>query len=428
MYKVGLRGQHTVPTTKLFINNKMVESQATEWVDLHNPATNEVLFFFLFKLLHMNSLPGSYIMSFTFTSARNPSSQSHSGWNGNCCRSSQSSLPYLVEIIHPHPATGHASLPAHHQKQHGTQKASPSSCQSSPYTHCMLYRNCWQPTSQKSRERPWSMPRETSSEDSVRPSTDHRPAPHMTVFFYCVFPTEVVENCCGITHLQLGETMHGIARDMDTFSYRVPLGVCAGITPFNFPAMIPLWVRSLASKPQRPASNTATRLLTLQHLPTDCRCTPSPSPAATPTSSSPPREIPARAWCWSRCCVKPAHPTASSTSSTELTTRSTSSATTPTSKPSHSSDPIKPSVANWFFVFFHVSRLCIVFQNLIGWFQGQYIYERGAAGGKRIQSNMGAKNHGVIMADANKENTLNQLVTTLTRAYISFPRSYRRHS
>ena len=53
MYKVGLRGQHTVPTTKLFINNKMVESQATEWVDLHNPATNEVclfihLFFFLF--------------------------------------------------------------------------------------------------------------------------------------------------------------------------------------------------------------------------------------------------------------------------------------------------------------------------------------------------------------------------------------------
>merc|ERR1712136_322771 len=43
MYKVGLRGQHTVPTTKLFINNKMVESQATEWVDLHNPATNELV-------------------------------------------------------------------------------------------------------------------------------------------------------------------------------------------------------------------------------------------------------------------------------------------------------------------------------------------------------------------------------------------------
>jgi malonate-semialdehyde dehydrogenase (acetylating)/methylmalonate-semialdehyde dehydrogenase len=41
---------------------------------------------------------------------------------------------------------------------------------------------------------------------------------------------------------------------------------------------------------------------------------------------------------------------------------------------------------------------------------GKYIYERGSKNGKRVQSNMGAKNHGVIMADANKEQTLNQLV------------------
>lgn len=40
---------------------------------------------------------------------------------------------------------------------------------------------------------------------------------------------------------------------------------------------------------------------------------------------------------------------------------------------------------------------------------GKYIYERAGKNGKRVQSNMGAKNHGVIMADANKENTLNQL-------------------
>lgn len=43
-------------------------------------------------------------------------------------------------------------------------------------------------------------------------------------------------------------------------------------------------------------------------------------------------------------------------------------------------------------------------------FQGKYIYERGSRNGKRVQSNMGAKNHGVVMSDANKENTLNQLV------------------
>lgn len=42
--------------------------------------------------------------------------------------------------------------------------------------------------------------------------------------------------------------------------------------------------------------------------------------------------------------------------------------------------------------------------------QGQYIYERAAKSGKRVQCNMGAKNHGVVMADANKEHTLNQLV------------------
>jgi len=42
--------------------------------------------------------------------------------------------------------------------------------------------------------------------------------------------------------------------------------------------------------------------------------------------------------------------------------------------------------------------------------QGKYIYERGSRNGKRVQSNMGAKNHGVVMPDANKENSLNQLV------------------
>lgn len=58
------------------------------------------------------------------------------------------------------------------------------------------------------------------------------------------FP-EVVEHCCSITSLQLGETLQGIAKDMDTMSFRMPLGVTAGITPFNFPAMIPLWVSIL---------------------------------------------------------------------------------------------------------------------------------------------------------------------------------------
>jgi malonate-semialdehyde dehydrogenase (acetylating)/methylmalonate-semialdehyde dehydrogenase len=53
---------------------------------------------------------------------------------------------------------------------------------------------------------------------------------------------QVVEHACSVTSLQLGESMPNISKDMDTISYRVPLGVTAGITPFNFPAMIPLWM------------------------------------------------------------------------------------------------------------------------------------------------------------------------------------------
>lgn len=44
----------------------------------------------------------------------------------------------------------------------------------------------------------------------------------------------------------LGETLPSITKDMDTYTYRLPLGVCAGIAPFNFPAMIPLWMFPMA--------------------------------------------------------------------------------------------------------------------------------------------------------------------------------------
>lgn len=53
---------------------------------------------------------------------------------------------------------------------------------------------------------------------------------------------EVVEHTCSITSLMLGETLPSITKDMDTYTYRLPIGVCAGIAPFNFPAMIPLWM------------------------------------------------------------------------------------------------------------------------------------------------------------------------------------------
>ena len=52
-----------------------------------------------------------------------------------------------------------------------------------------------------------------------------------TSSYHMYSTTEVVEHACSITTLQLGETLGGVSRDMDTYTYRTPLGVCAGITP-----------------------------------------------------------------------------------------------------------------------------------------------------------------------------------------------------
>jgi malonate-semialdehyde dehydrogenase (acetylating) / methylmalonate-semialdehyde dehydrogenase len=53
---------------------------------------------------------------------------------------------------------------------------------------------------------------------------------------------EVVEFATGIPHLLKGEHNDSVGTDVDSWSMRMPLGVCAGITPFNFPAMVPMWM------------------------------------------------------------------------------------------------------------------------------------------------------------------------------------------
>jgi malonate-semialdehyde dehydrogenase (acetylating) / methylmalonate-semialdehyde dehydrogenase len=57
---------------------------------------------------------------------------------------------------------------------------------------------------------------------------------------------EVVEFACGIPHLLKGDVTENVARDVDSWAVRQPLGVCAGITPFNFPAMVPMWMFPIA--------------------------------------------------------------------------------------------------------------------------------------------------------------------------------------
>lgn len=82
---------------------------------------------------------------------------------------------------------------------------------------------------------------------------------------------EVVEFACGITHLAKGECLPQIADQIDAATMREPLGVCAGITPFNFPAMVPMWMYPIAIacgntfilKPSEKVPHTANRLAEL---------------------------------------------------------------------------------------------------------------------------------------------------------------------
>jgi malonate-semialdehyde dehydrogenase (acetylating)/methylmalonate-semialdehyde dehydrogenase len=82
---------------------------------------------------------------------------------------------------------------------------------------------------------------------------------------------EVVELSCGIGHLLKGEVVPQVAEQIDGVTSREPIGVCAGIAPFNFPAMVPMWMYPLAIacgntfilKPSEKAPLTVTRLAEL---------------------------------------------------------------------------------------------------------------------------------------------------------------------
>lgn len=82
---------------------------------------------------------------------------------------------------------------------------------------------------------------------------------------------EVVEHAASFNSLAMGETVENVAKNVDIYSFRKPLGVCAGICPFNFPAMIPLWMYPLAItlgntfviKPSEKVAGTAEILINL---------------------------------------------------------------------------------------------------------------------------------------------------------------------
>merc|ERR1712086_863008 len=57
---------------------------------------------------------------------------------------------------------------------------------------------------------------------------------------------EVVEHTCSMGNLQMGGHISGVSTNMDSYEIRQPIGVCAGITPFNFPVMCPMWMVPVA--------------------------------------------------------------------------------------------------------------------------------------------------------------------------------------
>ena len=108
---------------------------------------------------------------------------------------------------------------------------------------------------------------------------------------------EVVEFACGIPHLLKGEFSESAGPGIDLFSLRQPLGVVAGITPFNFPAMIPMWKfapaiacgNAFILKPSERDPSVPMRLAELHvplqvraamRMPDDCRQRPSRQVAA----------------------------------------------------------------------------------------------------------------------------------------------------
>jgi malonate-semialdehyde dehydrogenase (acetylating)/methylmalonate-semialdehyde dehydrogenase len=84
---------------------------------------------------------------------------------------------------------------------------------------------------------------------------------------------QMVEVACGMPSLMMGDSLNDVAREIDCKTIRQPIGVCAGITPFNFPAMVPMWMvpfaiacgNAFVLKPSEKVPLTPTRMIELLH-------------------------------------------------------------------------------------------------------------------------------------------------------------------
>ncbi|MEX5502211.1 CoA-acylating methylmalonate-semialdehyde dehydrogenase [Pseudomonas putida] len=164
---------------------------------------------------------------------------------------------------------------------------------------------------------------------------------------------EVVEHAAGIGNLQLGELANNVAGGVDTFTLLQPLGVCAGITPFNFPAMIPLWMFPMAIA----TGNTF---------------------ILKPSEQDP------------------------------MVTMRLAELALQAGVPPGVLNVIHGGVDAVNLICDHPDIKAVSFVGSTA--VGTHVYNRATQNGKRAQCMMGAKNHAIVLPDANKQQTLNSLL------------------
>lgn len=163
---------------------------------------------------------------------------------------------------------------------------------------------------------------------------------------------EVVEHASGIGNLQQGGYIENVASSVDMYTVQQPIGVCAGITPFNFPAMIPLWMFPMAIA----TGNTFILKPSEQNPIVTMRLVELALEAGIPKGVL---------------------------------------------NVVHGGKDTVDALCD------HPDIKAISFVGSTA--VGKHVYDRAGQAGKRVQCMMGAKNHAVIMPDANKEQSLNQL-------------------
>ncbi|KAK6342744.1 hypothetical protein TWF718_008132 [Orbilia javanica] len=266
--------------TKWFVNNEFVESKTSQWIDLHDPATNNLV----------TRVPQS--TDEELKAAVDAAAAAFPAWRATSLLARQQIMFKFVALIRQHWDRLAASITLEQGKTFGDAKG-----------------------------------------DVLR-------------------GLQVAETACGITTQLTGEVLE-VSKDMETRSYREPLGVVAAICPFNFPAMIPLWCLPVATI----TGNTIV-LKPSERDPGACMIL-----AELAKEAGFPAGV-----------VNIVHGSAKT-------------------------------------VDFIIDEPRIKAISFVGSDKaGHYIYTRGSEKGKRVQANLGAKNHAAIMPDANRNHAINAIV------------------